>query len=180
MSKASASPIQDTSSFGPMEETTLDFESLVLGKKKAPSAPTSPPVMPTLQPKTLHPLQPTTNSQPTTPGGFMTPLQPTQSQSPPLPSQPNFFPPLKPSPYTAPSSSSMSSILQPTPSNGLFSPPVTANSTQSSGNPWTSGGNASFPTIAPPPNKSVTTVNPGLAGQNTAGVSGLDKYQSLL
>lgn len=160
-----------------MEETTLDFESLVLGKKKTPSAPTSPSAIPALQPRPLQ--APLTNSRPTTPGNLMTPLQPTTSTSPPPPSQTNFFQPLKPTPYTGPPTSNMSSILQPTPATGHFSPPPqSANSAFNINNPWQS--NPSFPTIAPPPNKPTTPVVPGFTAQNNPGAGGLDKYQSLL
>lgn len=199
MSKSATSPLQDNSSLGPMEETTLDFENLVLGKKKSPPTSTSPFQSRTLQPTSpfnntsmasLQPtpsfngtsmatLQPsntfTSNSMPTTPVGMgiMAPMQP--SQTPPPPPSGTFFPPLQSSPYAAPIR------------NELFNSPnpvyTTNNTNQYGANPWstnTSSANVSFPTLAPPPNKA-SSASPGLAmGQGKGTGSGLDKYQSLL
>jgi hypothetical protein len=159
-----------------MEETALDFESLVLGKKKVSSVTTYPPSLPALQQK---PIQLSAASpQPSSPGNLMAPLRPTTSTSPstsPPPPQTSFFMPLTPATYSASSSANMSTILQPTPANGMFPGSPTANFAY---NPWQL--NNSFPTIAPPPNKPTTPVIPGYTGQNKPDTSGLDKYQSLL
>lgn len=173
-----------------MEETELDFENLVLGKKPTVAnnlRSTSPPIA-AMQP--VQPLQTSqrfSNSGPTTPIGLMTPMQPTAQTQPPLPSS-SIVQPLKPSPYMATTSTSLRpQTLQSTqlgPHNELFTPPSTTYSAPpinlGSGfgaNPWSLD---SPPTLAPPPAKP-NIVNIGSTPQpNSSGKSGLEKYQSLL
>jgi SCY1-like protein 2 len=186
MSKGASSPLQDNSGLGPMEETTLDFENLVLGKKPAQNflQNSSPPVTAFRNPQP----QGFTNSMPTTPVSLMSPMYPTLSQTPPPPAQTSFFPPLQPSLYTATSGSNLSSSFQ----SGNLAPrhdtvtsnPMSHNMSAVSGafgvNAWGIGNNSgsSLPTIAPPPNK--TQYPAGLASQQHPSSNGLDKYQSLL
>jgi hypothetical protein len=172
--------MQENPSLGPMEETSLDFENLVLGKKSAPSgiSSTSPPIA-AYQHQTIQ--QGFINPQSSTPMTVMTP-------KPPPPPSGSFFQPLQPSPYTAPPSSSAGSTTR----NGLFSSPSTAFSASSnSGNGFSASNtlwsnnnatsNLSLPTIAPPPAKANTgfppQTKPAAAGGN---YNGLEKYQSLL
>jgi SCY1-like protein 2 len=188
-SKAPISTTQANASLGPMEETTLDFESLVLGKKPAivnNLTSTSPPIT-SIQPvQSLHTSQRFSNSGPTTPMGLMSPMQPTTSQTPPPLSSSTILQPLKPSPYTAPTSTPMRlQTLQSAPlgpHNGLFTspsttynvPPPTYPDSAFGANPWALD---SLPTIAPPPAKPSIGSTPQ---QKSSGNSGLEKYQSLL
>ena len=168
--------MQQNPSLGPMEETSLDFENLVLGKKTAPSS-TAPPVA-VYQHQTLQ--QGFINPRPSTPMAVLTP-------TPPPPSSSSFFQPLQSSSYTASLSSAGSTR------NDIFSSPSTAFSASSnpssgfsaSNTLWSSNNNASLnfslPTIAPPPSKPNAGfpphAKPAAAGANS---NGLEKYQSLL
>jgi hypothetical protein len=199
------SPTHDEPSLGPMEETNLDFEALVLGKKQSPNIQSpnilsnpSPamtgfqprPTQSTLTPSGLAPsgLNPSGyHSSPTSPLPYMTPMQPT-SQTPPPQGSSTFFAPLQPTQFTA--STNMQSSFQNTqaPRNGLPAPtsypatnwPNTPQSAPPGGfnaNTWTSNPATSvFPTIAPPPAKR----NASLGPNNSNGGNSLDKYQSLL
>ena len=164
-----------------MEETSLDFENLVHGKKSAPTgiSSTSPPIA-VYQNQTLH--QGFIKPQTATPMTVMTP-------KPPPPSSGSFFQPLQPSPYTAPlPSSSAGSTTQ----NVHFSSPSTAFSASSnsgsglsaSNTLWSNNNaslNLSLPTIAPPPAKANTGFPLQAKLAATGGNSnGLEKYQSLL
>jgi hypothetical protein len=187
LSKGASSPLQDNSGLGPMEETTLDFENLVLGKKPVHNhlQTSSPPITAfrNAQPQGF------TSSMPTTPVGLMSPMNPTISQTPPPPAQNSFFPPLQPSLYTASSGPNLSSSFQGgnfAPQSGMMPPnPMSYNVSSAvpgafGVNSWSMGTNSesSLPTIAPPPNK--TQYPAGLASQQKPSSNGLDKYQSLL
>lgn len=189
LSKGTTSPLQDTSGLGPMEETTLDFENLVLGKKPAPNLQTSsPPITAFRNPQP----QGFTSSMPTTPVGLMnpmSPMNPATSQTPPPPAQTSFFPPLQPSLYTATVGPNLSSSFQGgnlAPRNGMVtSNPMSYNASSAvpgafGSNSWSMVNNSesSLPTIAPPPNKAQFPA--GLASQPKPSSNGLDKYQSLL
>jgi hypothetical protein len=195
-SKTNISQIQDNSTLGPMEETTLDFENLVLGKKTSTPAvnnvakpPTSPPPS-TFQTQSLppQPFQPTPSARPTTSMALMQPIQPTTS-IPTVSTSTAFYPPLQPS--------SPAAFPAPPRNNGVFpssqAPAFSAALSPFGENPWgtttpafttgnsstfTSGGNSGMvPTIAPPPAKPAIS-NFQLA--KPAQGNGLDKYQSLL
>jgi SCY1-like protein 2 len=191
LSKGASSPLQDTSGLGPMEETTLDFENLVLGKKPAPDLlqTSSPPITAFRNPQS----QGFTSSMPTTPVGLMDPMNPMNlaiSQTPPPPPQTSFFPPLQPSLYTATTTGpNLSSSFQGgnlAPRKGMVTSNLMSYNASSAvpgafgGNSWSMGNNSesSFPTIAPPPNK--TQFPAGLSSQPKPSSNGLDKYQSLL
>jgi hypothetical protein len=195
-SKTVLSPMHDNSALGPMEETTLDFENLVLGKKKMSppvnnaTTPTSPPLSTfQTQPSRPQPFQPTPSPRATTPMSLMQPMQPTSS----TPTTPNtFYPtlqPTSPSAFPAPA----------TRDNGVFpssQPLPTAfnafpsNQPTFSANPWGSNsaftaGNSSgmvLPTIAPPPAKTGVPQfgMPQTQAKPAPQRDGLDKYQSLL
>jgi hypothetical protein len=193
VSIGTSSPLQDTSSHGPMEETTLDFENLVLGKKYVPNQlQTSSPALTTFrnpQPQGF------TSSIPSTPVGLMSPMNLTSmSQTPPPPAAQNsFFPPLQPTLYTAstgpnPSSSSSFQGANFAPSRSGMGMSNMAYNPQSAApggfgvNPWSAGtisSESSLPTIAPPPNKSQYPPA-GFPSQTKPSNNGLDKYQSLL
>jgi hypothetical protein len=202
--KGAVSPMHDEPSIGPMEETNLDFEALVLGKKQSPNIQSpnilsnpSPamtgfqprPTQSTLTPSGLAPsgLNPAGyHSSPTSPLPYMTPMQPT-SQTPP-PQSSTFFTPLQPTQFTA--STNMSSSFQNTqaPRNGFATPtsypgttwpstPQSAPPGGFNGNTWPSNpATTAFPTIAPPPAKTTASLDPNKSN----GGNSLDKYQSLL
>src|SRR5277367_6677751 len=180
-SKGAISPMQDNPSLGPMEETSLDFENLVLGKK-SPSTnniPSSSPPIAAYQSQAFPQPQGFNNSRPNTPmSSIMTPMQPT-SQTPPPPASNTFLQPLKPSPYTA--TTGPSSVA--TPRNGLYPTPNATfnapnmNSTSGfSANAWSTPAlNLSLPTIAPPPAKPSGPLNQGHTPQaNSSGNNGLE------
>jgi SCY1-like protein 2 len=202
MAKEPSQQNQHNSPFGPMEEITLDFESLVLGKKSAPmSSPgqmTAPvmaikpqPVKPQPIPQQVPSFAPpatTIKHMTTQPMNFMTPLQPT-TQSTPLPSSNTILQPLKPFPYTATTATPNVGSLTPQlgARNGMFVPPSAGFNVSGSNmtpgltaNPWSSNLTSQFslPTIAPPPAKTNIAVNQPQAGAAQNG--GLEKYQSLL
>lgn len=186
-SKGTVPPVQENPSLGPMEETNLDFENLVLGKKspQASNIPSSsPPIAAYQSSQAFSQPQGFTNPRPTTPlSSIMTPMQPT-SQTPPPPTSNTFFQPLKPSPYTA-TTGPASAVpprngLYPTP-NAAFNAPTVNSTSGFSANPWSAPLNLSLPTIAPPPAKASSPMNQGQTPQaNSGGNSGLEKYQSLL
>lgn len=162
--------MQENHTLGSMEETTLDFENLVLGKKSPPTnnniSNMSPPIA-AFQ-------QGFNRSQPSIPMNVMTPMQPISQTPPPQPpSSSTFFQPLQPSPYTAPSSAR----------NGPFTSPSTAFSATGSGfsanTNWSNPSLNSVPTIAPPPAKA-NQLNIGFSPQQAKPADGLEKYQSLL
>ena len=186
-SKGAISPMQENASLGPMEETSLDFENLVLGKKSPPTnnIPSSSPPIATYQSQAFPQPQGFNNSRPNTPmSSIMTPMQPT-SQTPPPPASNTFFQPLKPSPYTATTGPSSVATprngLYPT-SNATFNAPNMNSTSAFSANAWSTPAlNLSLPTIAPPPAKASGPMNQGHTPQaNSSGNSGLEKYQSLL
>lgn len=191
-SKNVMSPMQENPSLGPMEETRLDFENLVLGKKSSTisnntSTHTSPP---------MTAFQTFNNiSRPTTPMNIMTPIQPTSQTStppPPFPSSSHtFFQPFQSSPNTASSQSSSATaprtdLFTSTPSsNTAFSAsiPVTGSGFSANNNiKWPNSSSLnSFPTIAPPPAKPNNHhLNIGFTPQQAKPADGLEKYQSLL
>ena len=186
--KNPVSPMQETHSLGPMEEQTLDFEKLVLGKRvPPPSNPiqTSPKIAAFSTPH-LQPSQPKIgSSRPSTPMDIMTPLQPTTSQTPPPLSSKSFFQPLQPTSFHNSSATTENKTLK----GMLQTPiaPINASTINSSGafvaNPWSNStlNPMSLPTIAPPPAKAnpVTPMFMAQANQGT-NANGLDKYQSLL
>jgi len=193
--KTTSSPMQDSSTLGPMEEMTLDFENLVLGNKNAPPAvsniaskpPSSQPLS-TFQTQAVHQHNP--SPRPTTPMSLMQPIQPTTpTPAPPqsITSSTAFYPPLQPSSttgFTAPAVRN----------NGVFPSSSSVFPTSPSAftvNPWTTGGNSSFsagnsgsgivPTIAPPPPQPAIPSFAATQQQaKPAQGDGLDKYQSLL
>jgi len=182
--KGTVSPMQENPSLGPMEETNLDFENLVLGKKspQTTNIPSSSPPIAVYQSQAFTQPQGFANSRPTTPmSSIMTPMQPT-SQTPPPPASNTFFQPLKPSPYTATTSALPTrNGLYPTP-NAAFNAPSVNSTSGFSANPWSTPSlNLSLPTIAPPPAKASSPMNQGHTPQaNSGGNNGLEKYQSLL
>lgn len=129
-----------------MEEITLDFENLVLGKKSVnlmstssqpisppsvQSPPISSPPITAFQNQSFQPTKPalsSSQSRPNTPSftNIMQPLK-TTSQTPPPLSSNSFYPPLQPSQYGSSAnggSSSTTSLPQPlSPQNGLFTSP---------------------------------------------------------
>ena len=187
--------MQDSSTLGSMEETTLDFENLVLGNKTAPPAVNNiPSKPPTSQPLAAFQTQSfqrhNPSPRPTAPMSLMQPIQPTTSApTPPLSatSSTAFYPPLQPSSTTSFTAPAVRN-------NGIFpssSSVFSASPSAFSANPWAAGGNPSFsagnsgsgivPTIAPPPAKSAVPSFPVTQQQaKPAQGDGLDKYQSLL
>jgi hypothetical protein len=181
------SSMNDNPSVGPKEEITLDFESLVLGKKPAPpSFPNPSPQPPPFTQQIPQSAIGFPNSRSSTPKDFMIPMQPTAIP----PTQPTtFYPPLQPTSYPSTNGFNSASISPSShlsqklslPGLGNTSPPGLAN-TPFNANPWSDSGSSNsltltLPTIAPPPSASKQVT---LQPQKSKEGSGLDKYQSLL